>query len=107
MQAPSSPRQPPRSCAIVTIAVTAHSVTEKSVTENAVLRVLLGDITKFDMTGLRLLVRLHCQARSAGVRLVYVHPQSGLFVAMRRHGMHRILTLELDPSPNNRSSISG
>ena len=93
--------------AIVTAAVTAHSVTEKSVTENAVLRVLLGDVTKFDLTGLRLLVGLHRQARSAGVCLVYVHPQSVLFVAMRRHGMHRILTIDLDARPYNRPRISG
>ena len=83
--------------AIVTVAVTAHSVTERSVTKNAVLRVLLGDVTRFDLTGLRLLVGLHRQARSAGVRLVYVHPHSVLFAAMRRHGLHRILTIDLHP----------
>lgn len=88
--------------AIVTAAVTAHSLTE-----NAVLRVLLGDVTRFDLTGLRLLVGLHRQARSAGVRLVCVHPQSVLFAAMRRNGMHRILTIDLDARSYNRPSISG
>jgi anti-anti-sigma factor len=59
-------------------------------------RVILRNVTRFDIYGLGLLLGLHRQARSAGVRLVYAEPSSQLYTAMRRRGLHRVLTIEID-----------
>ena len=64
--------------------------------ETAELRLLLGDVSTFDQNGLGLLVGLHREARSVGVRLVCVNPPTELFAALRQQGLHRVLTVELD-----------
>jgi len=69
---------------------------EEQPAETAELRLLLADVTVFDQNGLGLLVGLHREARSVGVRLVCVNPQMALFAALRQQGLHRVLTVELD-----------
>ncbi len=69
---------------------------EEQPAETAELRLLLGGVTVFDQNGLGLLVGLHREARSVGVRLVCVNPQMALFAALRQQGLHRVLTVELD-----------
>ena len=64
--------------------------------ETAELRLLLGAVSTFDQNGLGLLVGLHREARSVGVRLVCVNPPTELFEALRQQGLHRVLTVELD-----------
>jgi anti-anti-sigma regulatory factor len=60
------------------------------------LRLLLGRVSTFDQNGLGLLVGLHREARSVGVRLVCVNPPPALFAALHERGLDRVLTVELD-----------
>lgn len=69
---------------------------EDETTVTAELRLLLGGVSTFDQNGLGLLVGLHREARSVGVRLVCVNPSTELFAALRQQGLQRVLTVELD-----------
>ena len=82
-------------------AVAGNPFVESTELETAEIRLVLDRVTRFDQSGLGLLVGLHREARSAGVRLVLVTPAALLFAAMRRLGLHRILTVELDVRPSD------
>jgi anti-anti-sigma factor len=69
--------------------------------------VILRNVTRFDIVGLGLLLGMHRQARGVGVRLVYAEPSSLLFTAMRRRGLHRVLTIEIDLRNAEDSSVPG
>jgi anti-anti-sigma factor len=56
----------------------------------------LRNVSRFDIYGLGLLLGMHRQARSVGAGLVYAEPSSLLYTAMRRRGLHRVLTIEID-----------
>ena len=53
-------------------------------------------MSTFDQNGLGLLVGLHREARSVGVRLVCVNPPMELLAALHQQGLQRVLTVELD-----------
>jgi ABC-type transporter Mla MlaB component len=72
---------------------------DSTAVETSEIRLLLDRVSRFDHSGLGLLVGLHRESRRAGVRLVFVNPPPLLLAAMRRIGLHRILTIELDVRP--------
>jgi ABC-type transporter Mla MlaB component len=74
-------------------------VRDSTAVETSEIRLGLDRVSRFDQSGLGLLVGLHRESRRAGVRLVFVNPAPLLFAAMRRIGLHRILTVELDARP--------
>ena len=76
-------------------------------TDAAQMYVILRNVTRFDIVGLGLLLGMHRQARSVGVRLVYAEPSSLLYTAMRRRGLHRVLTIEIDLRHAEDSSVPG
>jgi anti-anti-sigma regulatory factor len=78
------------------VAVAENPNLEDEPVETADLRLLLGDVSSFDQNGLGLLVGLHREARSVGVRLVCVNPPPPLFAALHERGLDRVLTVELD-----------
>lgn len=75
--------------------------------DDASVRVVLRDVTRFDIYGLGLLLGMHRQARSVGVRLIYAEPSSLLYAAMRRHGLHRVLRVEIDLRRAEDTSVQG
>jgi ABC-type transporter Mla MlaB component len=72
---------------------------DSTAVETAEIRLVLDRVSRFDLSGLGLLVGLHRESRRDGVRLVIVDPPPPLLAAMRRIGLHRILTVELDVRP--------
>jgi anti-anti-sigma regulatory factor len=72
-----------------------------------VVRVILRNVTRFDIYGLGLLLGMHRQARVVGVPLIYTEPSSVLYTALRRHGLHRVLTIEIDLRHAEDSSVQG
>jgi anti-anti-sigma factor len=67
-------------------------------------RLWLDQVATFDSSGLGLLVRLHRQARGAGVRLVLVNPAPTLHAVLRRRGLHRVIAVELDVRGSRRDA---
>ena len=66
-----------------------------------VVHLLLPGVVRHDVVGLGLLLRLHRAARGVGVQLVCVDPPASLLTAMRRHGLHRVLAVDVAlPSPD-------
>ena len=61
-----------------------------------VVRVLVHDVVRHDVYGLGLLLGLYREARRVGVLLVYVDPSATLLASMRRHGLHKVLAVEVD-----------
>jgi hypothetical protein len=74
-------------------------VVDSTAVETSQIRLVLDRVSRFDQSGLGLLVRLHRESRRAGVRLVLVNPTPLPFAAMRRLGLPRLLTAALDVRP--------
>jgi len=100
--------------AAVTEAIQAlEGLRAASPADAGVVRVLLHDVARHDVYGLGLLLGLHRQARRQGVLLVYVDPSPALLASMRRHGLHKVLAVEVDlrstsaPRPGGHGGTGG
>jgi anti-anti-sigma factor len=71
-------------------------VTDHLAAGAVVVRLRLDDVESFDTSGLGLLLGLHRLARGLDGQLVCVAPSRVLWAVMRRRGMHRVLSVELD-----------
>jgi anti-anti-sigma factor len=71
-------------------------VTDHLAAGAVVVRLRLDGVKSFDTSGLGLLLGLHRLARGDGCQLVCVAPSRVLWAVIRRRGLHRVLSVELD-----------